>query len=223
MASKDVKKLFEQNSGLYVITDIDMAKPRSYYEIVRDVLLGGARIIQVRDKKTPFEPLLEICKKLKTMCDEFDALLIINDNPYLAKASDAHGVHIGQEDTPIEIAREIVGNDKLIGLSTHTKAQAIESVYQGVDYIGIGPIYATKTKMSQYPPLSSQICSWIKSELHIPFVAIGGITLDNLDELVKAGADYFAVISAVMASKNIEDTVREFVETINIYKEVFRK
>ncbi len=223
MASKNVKIEFPKNIGLYVITDLNLAAPKKYYEIAKEVLLGGAKVIQIRDKQTPFEALVEECRKVKTLCDEFGALLIINDNPYLAKEADAHGVHLGQNDTPVQIAREIVGPNKIIGLSTHNKVQAIQACYMSVDYIGIGPIFNTTTKVSEYETLGVDICSWAKKQLSMPFVAIGGINQDNIKDLIKAGAENIAVISAIMSSKDIQKTVSEFINTMSMLKEVSKQ
>ena len=223
MASRDVKKEFPKDGGLYVITDIKLAKPRSYYEIVSGAFLGGAKIVQVRDKTTPFEELVEICQKLSSLADEFDGILIINDNPYLAKASDAHGVHLGQEDTPVQIAREIVGPDKIVGLSTHNKYQAMQACYLPVDYIGLGPIYPTQTKESPYEPLGLQICTWVRKKISLPVVAIGGITMENVGEVIKYGVNNVAVISAIMTAKDIQKAVSEFIQQMMIIKEVYRK
>lgn len=224
MASKDVKKLFPHNAGLYVITDINLAQPRTYFEIVTSALMGGARIIQVRDKTTPFEDLVKICIKLRSLCDEFGAILIINDNPYLAKASNAHGVHIGQEDIHPVITREILGPDKIIGLSTHNKTQAMQACYSSVvDYIGLGPIYQTSTKPTNREILGPEICAWAKKEVTLPFVVIGGINLDNVKEVIKFGANNIAVISAIMASKDIAKAVSEFISTMSYIKEVYKE
>ncbi len=113
--------------GLYVITDRRLARNRSYVDIVKAVVVGGAKIIQLRDKTTPFEDLLKIGPTLRSIAAEFGALLIVNDNPYLAKEINADGVHLGQTDMPPDIAREILGKKKLIGLSTHNKMQVLSA------------------------------------------------------------------------------------------------
>lgn len=204
------KKEILSSPGLYVITDIKMAGERSYAEIVRSTLLGGARIIQLRDKITPFSELVEIGKELKRLATEFDALLIVNDNPYLAGEIDADGVHLGQRDMPVDIAREIIGKGKIIGLSTHNRQQIKQAIAMPeIDYIGIGPIFPTRTKESEFPTLGVEIVSWAKENVSLPFVAIGGINKDNIAEVVKAGARLVAVVSAVMKAEDITAATRE--------------
>ncbi|MFH0793591.1 MAG: thiamine phosphate synthase [bacterium] len=204
--------------GLYVIADADLASPASYPEIARQVFQGGARVLQLRDKKTPFEELVKTGRLLRALADEYGAALIVNDNPYLAREIDADGVHLGQEDTPVEIAREIVGPEKLIGLSTHNAFQAIQAQSLEVDYIGLGPIYATKTKKQPHPPLGGKVVRWAARDLRVPFVCIGGINLQNLEPLLEAGAMNFAVISAIMSSGDIEGSTRSLVEAIQRHR-----
>lgn len=207
------KILYE--AGLYVITDIQMAKGRSYPEIVLQALRGGARIIQLRDKTTPLKELIEIGKRLKNLTAEYNALFIVNDNPYLAQAIGADGVHLGQMDMPVDIAREIVGENKIIGLSTHNFRQITNAVKQGeVDYIAIGPIFPTNTKKQEYPPLGVEVLRWAATNLSLPFVAIGGINKHNIAEVVEAGARLVAVISAVMQAPDITQATQELCEII---------
>jgi thiamine-phosphate pyrophosphorylase len=204
-----------RNWNLYVITDINMAAPRSYPGIIREVLMGGANVIQLRDKSTPFENLVDIGKKIKPLFEEFGATFIINDNPYLAKEINADGVHIGQDDIPVDIAREIVGDDKIIGLSTHSKMQALNALSLDVDYIGIGPVFPTSTK-----PLSKSlgidIIKWADDVIPIPFVPIGGINKENISEISKICNTSPALVSAVMKSSDISEATSDL---INIIKE----
>ncbi len=203
-----------RNWNLYVITDLRMAAPRSYHQIVREVLLGGANVIQLRDKTTPFETLVEVGRKLKSLFAEFGATFIVNDNPYLAKEIDADGVHIGQEDIPVDIAREIVGADKIIGLSTHTKQQAIQAMFLDVDYIGVGPIFPTITKQTPYAPLGVEMIKWIAREVRLPFVAIGGVSAQNITQVSTAGPGAPAMVSAVMKAPDLTVATYELIHII---------
>lgn len=214
MAIKNKKEIC-QSWNLYVITDLALAAPRNYIQIIREVLMGGANVIQIRDKTTPFEELIDIGCKIKPMFEEYGATLIVNDNPYLVKEIDADGVHLGQEDIPVDIAREIVGPGKLIGLSTHTKAQAIHAMFLDVDYIGVGPIFPTSTKESQYAPLSVSMIKWVSREIKLPFVPIGGINPDNIKEVCLSGGTAPAVVSAVMKTNNFTEATRELINAIN--------
>ncbi|MCD6386098.1 thiamine phosphate synthase, partial [Candidatus Sumerlaeota bacterium] len=195
--------------GLYVITDRRLAGGCEYLKIVRAVLLGGARIIQLRDKETPFEELVKVGKKIKNLCAEFNATLIVNDNPYLAREIDADGVHLGQTDMPVDIAREIIGKDKIIGLSTHNYKQITQAMMMDeVDYIGIGPIFPTSTKKSEYPPVGLKILRWAAENCHLPFVAIGGINKENIAQVLATGTKLIAVVSAVMSAPDITTATR---------------
>jgi thiamine-phosphate pyrophosphorylase len=209
-----LKKSDLHSMGLYAITDRALTGNRAYVEIVREVLAGGARVVQLRDKRTPFDELVKIGKALVALVSEFDGLLIVNDNPYLAREIDAHGVHLGQMDMPVDIAREIVGRDKIIGLSAHSKVQALLAQFLDVDYIGVGPIYRTTTKVSEHAPLGCDILRWAAKELAIPFVAIGGITRENISQVIEAGARNVAVISAIMAAGNIREATRGLIQTM---------
>ena len=204
-----------RGSGLYVISDITMAGGRSYHDVIRDALMGGSRIIQLRDKTTPFEDLIRIGKQLKNLTAEFNALLIVNDNPYLAREINADGVHLGQMDIPVDIAREIVGDDKIIGLSTHSHLQVqMAAMSKMVDYIGIGPIFRTTTKRMEYPPVGLKILEWAVRGCSLPFVAIGGINRSNISSVLATGTKLVAMISEVMKSPDIQATTREFNELI---------
>lgn len=177
--------------------------------------MGGANVIQIRDKTTPFETLIEIGRKVKPLFEEYGATLLVNDNPYLAKEIDADGVHLGQEDIPVDIAREIVGNDKIIGLSTHSRQQAIQALFLDVDYIGLGPIFPTNTKESSYAPLGLKMIGWVSREIRLPFVPVGGISVNNIRGVCQSGGTAPAVISAVMKKKNLTLATRELIDIIN--------
>jgi thiamine-phosphate pyrophosphorylase len=203
---------------MYVITDQRLARNRPYIDIIKAVLAGGAAIIQLRDKTTPFEELVKVGRILKSIAAEFGALLIVNDNPYLAKEINADGVHLGQTDMPTDIAREILGEEKIIGLSTHNKVQVLHAHLMDVDYIGLGPIFPTQTKKSHYEPLGTGIVSWAAAQTRLPCVAIGGIDKSNIGEVVRAGSDCVAVVSAVMAADDLALATRELIEEMESVK-----
>ena len=197
--------------GLYVITDARIAgKP--HVEVVRAALAGGARVVQLRDKQATFEELMEIGREIRKLTREAGATFICNDNPYLVRELDADGVHLGQNDCPVEIARDILGPEKLIGLSTHTKAQALEAELLPVDYIGIGPVYETTSKVSEWPVVGTTMIRWVRRTASLPIVAIGGITLDRIVDCVAAGADNVAIIGDLMSSPDIEERTRQMCE-----------
>lgn len=194
--------------GIYVILDKAIGG-RSHVELAREALLGGARVIQLRDKLSPFEELIEVGHALRGLTHEHEATFIVNDNPYLASEVKADGVHLGQSDFPAAIAREIVGPDCIIGLSTHTKLQALEATKQPVDYIGVGPIYPTTSKRSEWKPLGIPHIRWVRENVSLPMVAIGGITAETLADCVAAGADNVAMIAEIMGADDIGGRVQE--------------
>lgn len=199
--------------GLYVILDRALAK-RPYDEIALSLLRGGARAIQLRDKLSTFEELIAEGRKLRQLTSEFGASLLVNDNPYLAREIDADGVHLGQSDMHVDFAREVIGSDKIIGLSTHNRQQALAAQLLAVDYIGVGPIYATTSKKSEWTPLGTPHVRWIRRTIRLPMVAIGGIDFERAIDVTAAGAQNVAVLSAIMSAKDIETETRRLREAV---------
>lgn len=197
--------------GIYAITDRAMAVGRTHAEIGAELIEGGVRVIQLRDKTTPYDELLEDTRQLVEIARSRKVLIIANDNPYLARDADADGVHLGQNDCPVNVARDIVGPDRLIGLSTHTPLQALSAQTMDVDYVGLGPIFATTTKCQEYVPLGLKTVRWAAATLRVPFVAIGGITAETIADVFAAGARHCAMVSALMKSDDIAATARHFV------------
>lgn len=191
--------------GLYAIIDAQMAG-RCHAEICQDLVNAGVAVIQLRDKSATFEELLEIGAELRQITRAAGAALIVNDNPYLAREIDADGVHIGQNDFPPDIVREVIGPDKIIGLSTHSKQQAIAATTWPIDYIGIGPVYPTTTKVTKCVPVGTSLIRWVRQHIPLPTVAIGGITAETIPDALAAGASNVAVISALMTAPDL--TVR---------------
>jgi thiamine-phosphate pyrophosphorylase len=202
-------------TGLYAILDRQISGLDHVTAAAR-VLAGGARVIQLRDKQATFEELVDAGRQVLALTRRAGALLIINDNPYLAVEIDADGVHVGQEDIPADIAREIVGPDRIVGLSTHNRKQARAAESLPVDYIGIGPIFRTRTKKSDNPVMSTEFVRWVAKSIRLPHVAIGGITLDRIPEIRQAGGTRAAVISDIMGSGDITARTRQFVEAFEV-------
>jgi thiamine-phosphate pyrophosphorylase len=201
--------------GLFVISDVTLSGGRSYTEMVREVLLGGARIILLRDKTTPFDDLMKVGKQLKNLTAEFQALLIVNDNPYLAREINADGVHLGQTDMHADIAREIIGNEKIIGLTTNNFFHIQRAILsEEADYLAIGPVYPTTSKISDFPPVGLKVLEWAARGCPLPFFAFGGITQENLDQVIETGTRLIAMISPMMESSDIATTTRELTERI---------
>lgn len=201
--------------GLYAILDPEHCGGRSLLRLARAVLENGAGAIQLRDKTGTFEESVQLGRKLLALCDEYGAPFIINDNPYLAREINADGVHLGQEDMPIAMAREIVGGGKLIGLSTHTREQALAGDESGADYLGFGPAFATTSKVQDYLPLGVDLMRWAAGAIRIPFVAIGGITPERARDLAAVGVRNVAVISALTQSDDPAAAAKAFVEALH--------
>lgn len=181
-------------SGLYYITDAD--DQGHYLETVQAALQGGARIIQFRDKRLDTSRSAAALRSLLPLCREAGALLLVNDDPALALATGADGVHLGQQDGSVSAARELLGPDKLIGISTRTLEQALTAAAQGVDYLAVGSMYPTASKADAVQ-VGIETLRSVRARTDLPLVAIGGITRDLAAAVLDAGADSLAVISAI--------------------------
>jgi thiamine-phosphate pyrophosphorylase len=195
-------------SPLYAILDPGQTGGRPWEPALQGLLEGGARTIQLRAKELPAKTLLEIAQRARALTRGASCLFIVNDRVDIALAVEADGVHLGQEDLPLGVARKIVGKNILIGVSTHDLAQATAADHGGADYIGFGPIYGTATKATGYEPRGSERLREICRAVQIPVVAIGGISEGNIVEVWRAGAQSAAMISDLMRAENITAKVR---------------
>ncbi len=202
--------------GLYPIIDTEIAG-RPHAEICQELVDAGVSVLQLRDKKSTFEELMEIGGELREITKRAGVTLIVNDNPYLAREIDADGVHIGQDDFPADIVREVMGPDKIIGLSTHSKQQAITATSWPVDYIGVGPVFATTSKASKYVPVGASLIRWVKQHIPLPTVAIGGITAETIPDVLAAGASNVAMIGELMRAKDIRKRAEELRKLAEMY------
>jgi thiamine-phosphate pyrophosphorylase len=209
------KDKVERISGLYAVIDTQFLKDRGHVELASEVIEGGARVIQLRDKTTPKKELLPIAHKLKSLCAENNILFIVNDYLDIALAADADGLHLGQEDLPIPVARQLLPIDKIIGCSVTTVDQAIAAQSEGADYIAAGSIYPTKSKEAA-EVIGIERLHLIKSEVRLPLVTIGGITQDNVSEVMAAGANSVAVISAILEAESPKEAARQIVDRLEI-------
>lgn len=195
--------------SLYAITDASAGL--THVEQVEAFVRGGARLVQIRDKRAGGRELYEIVVAAVRIAREAGARLIVNDRVDVALAAAADGVHVGQEDLPAEDARRILGPDRIVGLSTHSREQAAEASRLPVDYVAIGPVYATATKENPDPVVGVEGVRAAREVVTQPLVAIGGITLARAPEVIAAGADVLAVVSDLFAGASIEARVREYV------------
>jgi thiamine-phosphate pyrophosphorylase len=205
-------------TGLYALIDTDSLGNKSHIEVGVEILAGGTKIIQLRDKTSDKKKLLNIAHQLKNACNEYEALFIVNDHLDIALATDADGLHLGQEDLPVSVARRFLPIDKLIGCSVENVTQASYAKAEGADYLACGAVYTTPTK-PECKAIGCQILSAIKKEVDLPVVAIGGIKPDNLGEVMRAGADSVAIISAILSAESARDSTREIIQRIELYRE----
>lgn len=193
---------------LYLVTDRDILNNRNLKEAVEESILGGVTIVQLREKEISSLDFYNIAKEIKIITDKYNVPLIINDRIDIAQAIDASGVHLGQSDVPCEVARKILGKDKIIGISAHNLEEAIKAQKEGADYIGCGAIFATNTKKDANKVTSDSLGE-IKRKLDIPVVAIGGINENNITKLIGSGIDGVAIVSAILANTNIKDAAKK--------------
>lgn len=210
-----MKRIYPQ-TDLYGITDEGLSRGRGNVTVVREMLDAGIRIIQYREKDRKMGSMLEECRAIRQMTREARACFIVNDYADLALLVDADGVHVGQEDLPVAAVRELIGPDRIIGLSTHSPEQAEKAVKAGADYIGVGPIFKTKTKKDVCAPVGFSYLKYVAENFDIPFVAIGGIKADNIADVVRHGAKCCALISAIVGAEDIGAAIGEIRKKMNL-------
>ncbi len=196
-----------QEARLYVIVDRSVLKGKDPVEVAAAAVRGGADVIQWRDKESPDLPFLETARRLRNLLADQPALFIVNDRVAVALAVKADGLHVGHEDLPVPEARALVGRSMLIGRSTHSLQEALEAEKAGADYIGVGPVFSTPTKPG-YKAVGLDLVRQVKPKIGIPWVAIGGIDLENIGLVSSAGAARVAVVRAVAAASDPEAAAR---------------
>jgi thiamine-phosphate pyrophosphorylase len=197
-------------AGIYGITAEKYSRGRSNIKVVEAMIAGGIGIIQYREKRPAksFAAMLAECREIRRITREAGVLFIVNDYCDLARLVDADGVHVGQDDLPVTAVRELIGQGKIIGLSTHSPAQAVEAVSAGADYIGVGPIFATATKDDVCAPVGLGYLEHIVQTCPLPFVAIGGIKEHNIDQVVRHGAKTVCLVTEIVGAEDIAATAR---------------
>ncbi|HSB34073.1 MAG TPA: thiamine phosphate synthase [Nitrospirota bacterium] len=198
---------------LYLITDRKQTRI-PLPDAVRLALKGGVRAVQLREKDLPIRELLAVALELRMLTGEFGAKLFINDRVDVAVAVEADGVHLGHQSMPPEAVRKIVGSRMLIGVSTHNREEAFSAEKNGADFITFGPIFPTPSKMKYGAPVGVEALREAKRHIRIPVFGLGGIRPDNIPEVMMAGADGVAMISAIFAARDIRKTALEITEAI---------
>mgnify|MGYP001198621748 FL=1 len=202
-------------AGLYVILDPSVCTDRSLVDVLKVSAAAGAKIFQYRNKTASMKAAYEEALSLRKVAQELDVLFIVNDRCDLALAVNADGVHLGQGDVPLHLARKIMGPDKLIGVSTHNRDQVIAATAGDPDYLGFGPIFTPSSKLDHDPVVGLQGLRTIRPLTALPIFAIGGITADRTEDVIRAGADGVAVISAILKAPDISQAVIDFVSRIS--------
>ena len=199
---------------LHVLTDTALQDRFSHLELARMAVAGGADVIQFRQKQGSTREMIETARGLKHICEEGGAVFIVNDRVDVALASKAHGVHLGQDDFPIPLARDLLGPECIIGGSAATLEEARNCVDAGADYVGFGPVYPTTSKDDAGPVSGLQALEELVNLVPIPVVVIGGISAKNAAAVIKAGASGVAVISSVCCRQDPRGAAREIMDRI---------
>lgn len=202
----------------HLITDTVIQSRYSHVELARMAIKGGADTIQYRSKSGSTREMIDTAVKIKTLCAEAGIPLIINDRVDVTIASGADGVHLGDDDFPIPLARKLLGPDAIIGGSAGNIVEALRCFDDGVDYIGSGPVYGTKTKADAGDAIGVETIRSISAKIPVPVIAIGGVTAGDVEELLASGAHGVAVIRAVCSSDDPEREARLFSEALHLRK-----
>jgi len=202
------ERLIRALQAPYVLTDSSLSPGRSHIDIARAALAGGAGVIQLRDKGLSAESQAPIAREIACMARAAGGILIVNDHVDVVRDSGADGVHLGRSDMAIGAARDRLGPETLIGASASSVDEAVAAKRDGADYIGLGPIFSTSSKPDAGAPAGVQLIAEVRRAVRIPIVAIGGLTADNIGEVLRAGADGAAFISAVVSADDPEAATR---------------
>ena len=196
--------------GIYGITAEKYSNGKSNVEVVQEMIEGGVSIIQYREKhkNKNFIEMYKQCLKIRELTAQNDVLFIVNDYIELALMVEADGVHIGQNDYPVEAVKKVLPEDKIIGLSTHSPEQARRAEKLGVDYIGVGPIFSTNTKEAVCDAVGLEYLEWVAQNSDLPYVAIGGIKKDNIQKVIARGARTIALVTEIVAADDIAKKVK---------------
>jgi thiamine-phosphate pyrophosphorylase len=203
------------DTDIYCITASQFSLGRSNLAVVRQMLEAGIKIIQYREKEYSMLQKYRECVSIRDLTSRFGALLIIDDDVHLSLAVEADGIHVGQDDLPVEKVRELVGDKMLIGLSTHSREQADKAVESVIaDYFGVGPLYKTFTKKDVRPPVGLEYLDYVVKRYNVPFVAIGGIKENNVTDVIKHGANCVCLVTEIVGAREIGSEIRLLRERI---------
>lgn len=196
-----------QNRRLYGILDMGYVEPSETIRVATEMLEGGVEILQLRAKEFHPDQILKLAVPLVPICRSFGVPFVINDHPEVVVESGADGLHVGQDDILVKVARDLIGPDKIVGLSTHSLLQAESALREKPDYIGFGPLFSTPTK-PDYMSIGTSRISEVYRLVPLPIYCIGGIKLENLPEVLSAGAQRVAIVSGILKAEKIADYCR---------------
>lgn len=194
--------------SVYLVTDRDLMSTETLEEAVEKAIVGGCTLIQLREKNCSSLDFYNTAVKVKEITDKYNAPLLINDRLDIALAVNAAGVHVGQSDLPLTVVRKILGNEKIIGVSTGNLEEALKAQKDGADYLGVGAMYSTGTKKDANPTSIEELKK-IRENISIPIVVIGGINKDRVKDFEGIGIDGLAIVSAIIAQKDIVEATVE--------------
>lgn len=211
---KYTKELIRKALSVYLVMGLNEFNGRPPLEIAELALKGGITMLQLREKERDIREVLECGKKIRRLCDEYKVPFIVNDRVDLAMILEADGVHIGQTDLPAFEVRKLIGNDAIIGVSAGNSAELNRAMEEGADYLGLGSIFATSTKKDAGPPVGVEWIWEVSQQVNIPIVGIGGIQPENVSEVIRAGADGVAVVSAITHHMNPNQAAESLVRMV---------
>ena len=200
--------------SIYLVTDEVALKGRELLPVVEEALQNGVTLVQYRNKNAEGGKLYAEALALKKLCDKYNVPLIIDDRLDIAIAVKAAGVHIGQDDIPCKIARQVLGDDFIIGVSAHNPQEAQQAIDDGADYLGCGAVYGTTTK-AKVTALGLDGLAAIRRAVDIPMVGIGGVDLSNVKDVLATGVEGAAIVRAILGAEDVATTVKEFVKIKN--------
>lgn len=200
---------------LHILTDVVLQSRFSHVELVSLAIAGGADTIQFRQKSGSTREMIQVVRKMKALCAQAGVQLIVNDRIDVAIAAEADGVHLGQDDFPIPLARELLGKSRIIGGSAATMEEAQKCLSEGADYVGFGPVYPTTSKDDAGPVSGIDILKRVVETTPLPIIAIGGVSAENTPEVMRTGALGIAVISAVCCQEDPEGATRALYQALH--------
>lgn len=208
-----MRNKIKEDLKLYLVTDSEILKGRDFYESIEDAIKGGVTMVQLREKDESGKGFLEKAIKIRELTRRYDVTFIINDRVDIALLCDADGVHVGQSDIGAKYVRKLIGKDKILGVSARNIKEAYSALEDGADYIGVGAMYSTSTKLDA-KLVSFKTVKEIRNNIDIPVVLIGGINLENLNALKELNCEGYALVSSILEAKDIYNETKIWIKNL---------